>query len=148
MEKLEKAIKKQGAKSKKRCRDDCNSDSEKGIGSGSMGKTAINLEETVEKTKLTPPSQIKANPTLITSNQNDVCPTIFCNAGDAMMTSSSQNKGTHVNYSTPTNKYASEGKTTAVVAVMRGKPKDGCHHRHSSKHYKQKLVWSPVRQRF
>jgi hypothetical protein len=29
----------------------------------------------------------------------------------------------------------------AVKAVMRGKPKDGCHHRCSNKHYKQKLVW-------
>jgi hypothetical protein len=34
-----------------------------------------------------------------------------------------------------------EGKTTAVVAVMRGKPKDGYNHHHSNKqHYKQTLV--------
>ncbi len=33
-----------------------------------------------------------------------------------------------------------EGKTIAVAAVMRGKPKDGYHHHHSNKHYKQTLV--------
>jgi hypothetical protein len=40
------------------------------------------------------------------------------------------------------NKDPPEGKTTAVIAVirMRGKPKDGCHRCHSNKHYKQKLV--------
>jgi hypothetical protein len=57
-----------------------------------------------------------------------------------MMTSSSHNKGTHVNYSTPTNKDPPEGKTTAVIAVRRGKPKDGCHRRPSNKHHKQKVV--------
>jgi hypothetical protein len=57
-----------------------------------------------------------------------------------MLTSSSQNKGTHVDYSTPPNKDPPESKTTAVIAVMRGKPKDGYHHLHSNKHYKQKLV--------
>jgi hypothetical protein len=33
-----------------------------------------------------------------------------------------------------------EGKTTAIIAVMRGKPKDGHHRHHSNKRYKQKLV--------
>ncbi len=38
------------------------------------------------------------------------------------------------------NKDPPEDKTTAIIAVMRGKPKHG-HHRHcSNKHYKQKLV--------
>jgi hypothetical protein len=62
------------------------------------------------------------------------------NAGDVMLMSSCQNKGIHVNYSTPPNKDPPEGKTMAVIAVMRGKPKNGypCHH--SNKHYKQKLV--------
>jgi hypothetical protein len=33
-----------------------------------------------------------------------------------------------------------QGKTLAVIAMMRGKPKDGYHRHHSKKHYKQKLV--------
>jgi hypothetical protein len=89
---------------------------------GSIGKIAINLGETIEKTKFTPPSPIKAIPTLIASNQDDVCPTSFSNAGDIMMMSSSQIEGIHVNNSTPTYK---KGETMAVIAVMRSKPKDG-----------------------
>jgi hypothetical protein len=65
----------------------------------------------------------------------------FSNAGDVMLTSSSQNKEVHNNYSTPTTKDPPEGKTTAVIAVMRGKPKEGCHRHHSNKHYKHKIVW-------
>jgi hypothetical protein len=57
-----------------------------------------------------------------------------------MLTSPSQNKGIHVNYSTPPNKDPPEGKSMAVIAVMRSKPKDGYHRRRSIKHYKQKLV--------
>jgi hypothetical protein len=57
-----------------------------------------------------------------------------------MLTSSSQNKEVHDSYSTSTTEDPPEGKTTAVIAVMRGKPKDGYHHHHSIKHYKQKLV--------
>ena len=38
------------------------------------------------------------------------------------------------------NKDPPEGKTTAIVAVMRGRPKHSHHHQHSNKHYKQKLV--------
>jgi hypothetical protein len=33
-----------------------------------------------------------------------------------------------------------EGKTTAIVAVMRGRPKHDHHRQHSNKHYKRKLV--------
>ncbi len=80
-------------------------------------------------------------PTWIASNLDEVCPTSFCNAGDVMLTSSSQNKEVHDNYSTPTTTDPPEGKTTAVIAVMRGKPKDGFHRHRSNKHYKQKLVW-------
>jgi hypothetical protein len=58
-----------------------------------------------------------------------------------MVTSSSQNKVIHVNYITPTSNDPPEGKTTAVIAVMRGRPKDGCHRCRSNKHYRQKLVW-------
>jgi hypothetical protein len=84
------------------------------LGSGSTRKVEINLGETVKKTKLTPPSPIKATPTLIASNQDDVCPTSISNDDDTMLTSSSQNKGTHVNYTTPPNKNPPEDKITAV----------------------------------
>jgi hypothetical protein len=56
------------------------------------------------------------------------------------MTSPSQNKGIHVNYSTPTNKDPLKSKTTAVIAMMRGKPMDAYHCYRINKHYKQKLV--------
>jgi hypothetical protein len=45
-------------------------------------------------------------------------------ADDITVTSSIQNKGVHINDSTSTRKDPSEGKTTAVIAVMRGKPKE------------------------
>ncbi len=38
------------------------------------------------------------------------------------------------------NKDLPEGRTTAIVAVMRGKPKHGHPRQCSNKHYKQKLV--------
>ncbi len=57
----------------------------------------------------------------------------FSDAGDVMLMSSCQNEEVHDSYSTPTTKDPPEGKTTAVIAVMRGKPKDGWHcHRHRS----------------
>ncbi len=56
------------------------------------------------------------------------------------MKSSSQNKEMHSNHSILTKKYPSEGKTTAIIAMMRGKPKDGYHCHHSKMNYKQKLV--------
>ena len=58
-----------------------------------------------------------------------------------MMTSSDQKgKLLKKNSFTP-NKDPPEGKTTAIVAVMRGRPKYGHHHQCSNKHYKLKLVW-------
>jgi hypothetical protein len=57
-----------------------------------------------------------------------------------METSPSQSEDVHDSYSTPTTQIPPEGKTTAVVAVMRGKPKDDYHHHRSNKHSKQKLV--------
>jgi hypothetical protein len=98
------------------------------------------LKETIKKTKFTPPSWINATPNVIASNHKDVCLTSVSNAGDVMMMASNQKKGLQLNYRTPTNKDPPEGKTTAVVAVMWGKPKDGYHHHHSNKHYKQTLV--------
>ncbi len=84
------------------------------------------------------PSLIHATPTLIASNQDEVCSTSVSGAGDVMMTSSSKNKGIHVDYSTSTNKDTPEGKIMAVIlALMRGKPKDdGYHHCHINKHHK------------
>ncbi len=40
------------------------------------------------------------------------------------------------------NKDTPEGKTTAIVAVMRGRPKHShhCQRRNKNKHYKQKLM--------
>jgi hypothetical protein len=57
-----------------------------------------------------------------------------------MMTSSSQ-KGEQLkkNSITP-NKDPPEGRTTAIVAVMRARPKHSHHRQCSNKHYKQKLV--------
>jgi hypothetical protein len=63
------------------------------------------------------------------------------NADDVMMSSSSQNKEIHSNHSILPKKDPPEGKTIAIIAVMRGKPKDGYHQHHSNKHYKQKIVW-------
>jgi hypothetical protein len=63
------------------------------------------------------------------------------NADDVIVTSSRKNKEVHINFSTPTSKDTPEGKTTAVIAVTRGKPRDGYHHHRSNKHYKQTLVW-------
>jgi hypothetical protein len=70
---------------------------------GSIEKIAINLGETIKKNKFTPPCPIKATLTPIASNQDD-------DASDVVMMSSSQIKGIHVNYSTPTTKDPLEGK--------------------------------------
>jgi hypothetical protein len=66
-------------------------------------------------------------------------PSTFSNAGDVMMTSPSQSEELHVNHSTSTASNPSEGSTTAVVAVMRGNPKDGYTRQCSNKHCKQKI---------
>jgi hypothetical protein len=58
VDKLEKSLKKACLKSKKRHREDSNSDREKEIGLGSTGKLGLNVGETIKKTKFTPPSLI------------------------------------------------------------------------------------------
>jgi hypothetical protein len=68
-------------------------------------------------------------------------PLSVSNADDITVMSSSQYKELYISYSTPTNKDPFKGKTTAVIAVMRGKPKDGYHCCHSNKRYKRTLVW-------
>ncbi len=107
---------------------------------GSTRKVEYNLGETIKKTKVTPPSPIKATPTNIVSNPDDVCTMSVSNANDVTLTSSSQNKEIHSNHSILPKKHPPEGKTTAIIAVMRGKPKDGYHRHCSNKDYKQKLV--------
>jgi hypothetical protein len=61
-------------------------------------------------------------------------------AGDVMMTSSDQNCELLSKLKFLPNKDPPEGKTTAIVAVMRGKPKHGYHRQRSNEHYKRKLV--------
>jgi hypothetical protein len=70
---------------------------------------------------------MKATPTLTASNPDDVCRAVFNNADEVMLTSPSQNKVIPVYDSTPSNKDLPDRKTMAVIAVMRGKPKDGYH---------------------
>jgi hypothetical protein len=83
---------------------------------------------------------MKATPTTIASNSNDVSTASVSNAGDVTMMSSSQKEEIlHTNSILP-NKDPPEGKTTAIVAVMRGRPKHSHHRQCSNKHYKQKLV--------
>jgi hypothetical protein len=61
-------------------------------------------------------------------------------ASDVMMTSSSQKEGILKKKSILPNKDPPEGKTTTVVAVMRGRPKHSHHCQCSNKHYKQIIV--------
>ncbi len=95
---------------------------------------------------------MKATPTSIASDSNDVSTASVSEAGDVMITSfskagdvmmmSSDQKGKLLKKMifTP-NKDPPEGKTTAIVAVMRGRPKHGHHRQCSNKHYKRNLVW-------
>jgi hypothetical protein len=62
----------------------------------------------------------------------------FSNADDIMLASPSKSKDLHVNKSTPTASNPTEGRTTAVIAVMRGNSKDGYTCQCSNKHCKQR----------
>ncbi len=107
-----------------------------------MGSTrkVIKIGETVTNMSYTPPSPIKTIPTNISSNSDDVSTASVSKAGDVMMTSSSQKgKLLRKNSITP-NKDPPEGRTTAIVAVMRGRPKHSHYRQCSNKHYNQKLV--------
>jgi hypothetical protein len=90
-------------------------------------KVETKLGETIKKMKFTPPSPIKATPTTIANNPDGVSTTSVSNADDIMITSSSQNEEIHNNQSILPKKDPPEGKTTAIIAVVRGKPKDGYH---------------------
>jgi hypothetical protein len=65
---------------------------------------------------------------------------MLSNADDIMLISPSKSKDVHVNNSTPTASNPPEGTTTAVIAVMRGNPKDGYTRQRSNKHCKQKIM--------
>ncbi len=57
-----------------------------------------------------------------------------------MLMTPSKSKDVHVNDSTHTASNPTEGRTTAVINVIRGNPKDGYTHQHSNKHCKEKIV--------
>jgi hypothetical protein len=102
----------------------------------------IKIGETITNTSYTPPSPIKATPTSITSNSDDVstASASVSKAGDIMMTSSSQKGKLLKKNSITPNKNPPEGRIITIVAVMRGRPNHSHHRQCSNKHYKQKLV--------
>ncbi len=65
---------------------------------------------------------------------------MLSNADDVMLTSPSQSKDIHNNNSTRTAFNPLEGKTTAVIAAMRGNPKDDCTRLHSNKNCMHRMV--------
>jgi hypothetical protein len=67
-------------------------------------------------------------------------PSTLSNADDVMLTSPSKIKDVHVNNNTPTDSNPFEGRTTTLIAVMRGNPKDGYTCQCSNKHCKQRIV--------
>ncbi len=85
----------------------------------------VKIGETITNTSYTPPSPIKATPTSIASNSDDVSTASVSKAGDVMMTSSSQKGKILKKNSITPNKDPPEGRTTAIVAVMRGRPNHG-----------------------
>jgi hypothetical protein len=87
----------------------------------------VKLGEIVENTRYTPPSPTKATPTTIASNSNDVRTALVSKAGDVMMTSSSKKAKILKKNSILPNRDPPEGRTTAITAVMRGKPRNGHH---------------------
>jgi hypothetical protein len=100
----------------------------------------VKIGETITNTSYTPPSPIKATPTSIANNSDDISTASVSKAGDVMMTSSSQKGKILKKNSIIPNKDPPDGRTTAIVAVMRGRPKHGHHCQRSNKHHKQKLV--------
>jgi hypothetical protein len=100
----------------------------------------VKMGETVTNMSYTPPSLIKATPNSIARDSDNVSTASVSKVSDVMMTSSSQKGKILKKNSIPPNKDPPEGRTTAIVAVMRGRPKHGHHRQCSNKHYKQKLV--------
>jgi hypothetical protein len=83
---------------------------------------------------------MKATPTIIASDSNDVSTASVSEAGDVMMTASDQAGKLLKKKNVTPNKDTPEDKTTTIVAVMRGRPKHSHHRQRSNKHYKQKIV--------
>jgi hypothetical protein len=83
---------------------------------------------------------MKATHTTIASNSNNMSTASISKAGDVMMTSSSQKGEILKKNSILPKKDPPEGKTTTIIAVMRGRPKHSHHRQCNNKHYKQKLV--------
>ncbi len=83
---------------------------------------------------------MKATPTTIASEYNDVSTASVSDADVITITSPSQKEELLNNNSILPNKGLPEGKTAAIIAVMRGKPKHGHHCHRSNKHFKQKIV--------
>ncbi len=81
---------------------------------------------------------MKGTPTSTASDSNDESTASVSKAGDVMMMSSDQKGKLLKKNSFAPNKDPTEGKTTAIVAVMRGRPKHSHHRQCSNKHYKQK----------
>jgi hypothetical protein len=86
-------------------------------------------------------SVILSNPAMISNSATFSDPLRLSKADDVMLTSLSQSEEVHDNNSNPTTSNPPEDKTTAVIAVMRGYPKDGYTHLRSNKHCKQRIVW-------
>ncbi len=79
---------------------------------------------------------MKATPTMIASNSNDVSTASVSKAGEVMVTLSDQTDKLLKKMNFTPNKDPPEGKTTTIVAVMRGRPKHSHHRQCSNKHYK------------
>ncbi len=90
-----------------------------------LSDPAISLDSTTLSNPATP-----SNPATFGN------PSTFSDADDVMLMSPSKSKDVHVNHSTPTASNPSKGRTTAVIAVMMGNPKDGYTHQRSNKHCK------------
>jgi hypothetical protein len=67
-------------------------------------------------------------------------PSMLSNADDIMLMSPSKSEDVHNNNSTPTTSNLPGGKTTAVIVVMRGNPKDGYTCLCSNNPCKQRMV--------
>ncbi len=89
----------------------------------SSTRKVVKLRETIVQTSYTPPSPMKATPTILASNVNGDSTMPVSKAGDVMMTSSDKTKGILKKKSTLLNKDPPEGKTTAIAAVIRGRPR-------------------------
>ncbi len=68
----------------------------------------------------TPPSLMKATPITFASDSDDISTASVSNAGDVKMMSSSQKEEILNTKSILPNKDPPEGKTTVIVAVIRG----------------------------